>query len=95
MGCRHSSLPDPLLKSHSLKFLTFEENTRKPYNDNLCLFRALALHLHWKKRLEAETSKLLNLFLEKTGGIDPAYFRGACMEDIAALEDTVQADIFL
>ena len=32
---------------------------------------------------------------KKTSGTDPASFRGVCMEDIAAVEDFVQADIFL
>ena len=31
---------------------------------------------------------------EKTGGIDTANLRGVCMEDIAAVEDIVQAGIF-
>ena len=46
MGCKDAVLPEPLLKNGSINCLTFEENTRQPYNDNLCLFRALALHLH-------------------------------------------------
>ena len=95
MICKDTVLPDPLLKTLSLKCLTFEESTRKPYNDNLCLFRALALHLHGNERLEEETSKLFNRFLEKTGGTDPANFRGVCKEDIAPVEDIVQAEFFL
>ena len=52
MGCKNAVLPEPLLKSHTINCLTFEENTRQPYNDNLCLFRALALHLHGNQQLE-------------------------------------------
>ena len=40
MGCKDTVLPEPLLKNHSVNCLTFERNTRQPYNDNLCLFRA-------------------------------------------------------
>ena len=65
MGCKNAVLPKPLLKNHTINCLTFEESTRKPYNDNLCLFRALALHLHATQRLEEETSKLFNLFIKK------------------------------
>ena len=65
MGCRDAVLPDPLLKNHSVNCLTFEQNTRQPYNDNLCLFRALALHLHGNEKLEEETCKLFNCYLEK------------------------------
>ena len=53
------------------------------------------MHLHGNERLESETSELFNLFLEKTGGTGPANFRGVCMEDIAIVEDIIQADIFL
>ena len=45
MGCKDSVLPQPLLKNQNVNCLTFEKNTRKPYKDNLCLFRAVALHL--------------------------------------------------
>ena len=65
MGCKNAVLPEPLLKNHSINGLTYEENTRQPYSDNLCLFRALALHLHGTQRLEEETSKLFNLFINK------------------------------
>ena len=60
MGCKNAVLTETLLKNHTIKCLTFEENTRQPYNDNLCLFRALALHLNGTQRLEEETSKLFN-----------------------------------
>ena len=55
IGCKNAVLPEPLLKSHTINCLTFEENSGQPYNDNLCLFRALALHLHGTQRLEEET----------------------------------------
>ena len=58
MGCKDTVLPEPFLENHNVSCLTFERNTRQPYNYNLCLFRALALHLHGKERLEEATSKL-------------------------------------
>ena len=95
MGCIDTLLQDPLLKIHSVKCSTIEENTRSPYSDILYVFRTLAIHLHGNDRLEEETSKLLNLFLEKSVWTDPANFQCVCMEEIAAVEDIVQADIFL
>ena len=41
MGCKDAVSPEPLLKNRIVNCLTFEQNTRQPYNDNLCLFRAL------------------------------------------------------
>ena len=46
MGCRKAVLPEPLIKNHTINYLTFEERTTQPYTDNLCLFQALAFHLH-------------------------------------------------
>ena len=63
MGRKNAVLPEPLLRNGTVNCLTFEENTRQPYNDNLCLFRALALHMHGNQRLEEETSKIFNLFI--------------------------------
>ena len=70
MGCKDAVLPESLLKNHTVICLTFEKNTRKPCNDNLCLFRALALHLHGNERLEEETSKVFNLFLVNSTNLD-------------------------
>ena len=72
-----------------------KKNTRKPYNDNLCLFRALALHLHGNESLEEETSKLINLFLVNSTNPDPSKFQGVCMDDIPSLEDIVSINIFI
>ena len=60
MGWKNAVLPEPLLRNGTINCLTFEENTRQPYNNNLCLFRALAIHMHGSQRLEEKTSKLFN-----------------------------------
>ena len=49
MGCEDTVLPEPLLRNCNVKSLTFERNTLQPYNENLFLFKALALQLHVKK----------------------------------------------
>ena len=65
MGCKDTVLPETILKNHNVNCLTFERNTIQHYNDNLCLFRALALHLHVNEKLE-ETLKFFNRFLNKS-----------------------------
>ena len=37
MGCKDVVLPESLLKNHTVNCLTYEQNTKKPYKDNLCL----------------------------------------------------------
>ena len=95
MGCKDFVLPEPLLKNQNVNCLTYEQNTKKPYKDNLCLFRALALHLHGIERLENETSKIFKLFLNNCGEADPSKFQGVHMTDIPKVEDMLQLNIFL
>ena len=95
MGCKKAVLRAPLLRNHTINCLTYEENTRQPYNDNLCLFRALALHLHGTQRLEEETSKLFNLFINKMDGLSPNQFQGVHMNDIPTVEDLPALNILL
>ena len=75
--------------------LTFERNTRQPYKDNLCLFRALALHLHGNEKLMEETSKNFNLFLNNCGERDPTKFQGVHMTDISKVEELLHLNNFL
>ena len=95
MGCKDTVLPEPLLKNHNVNCLPFERNTRQPYNDNLCLFRALSLHLHGNEKLEEETSKIFNLFLNNCGEGDPSKFQGVHMTDNPKVEEMLHLNISL
>ena len=95
MVCKETVLPEPLLKNHIVNCLTFERNTSQPYNYNLCFFRAVALHLFGNERLEEETSKIFNLFLNNCGKGDPSNFHGVHMTDNPKVEEMLQLNIFL
>ena len=95
MRCKDAVVPESLLRNRSINCLTYEQNNKKPYKDNLCLFRALALHLHGNERPEEETSKLFNLFLVNSTNPDPSKFQGVCMDDISSAEDIVGLNIFI
>ena len=95
MGCKDAVLPEPLLRNPNVNCLTFEKNTVQPYNDNLCLFRALALHLHGNEKLEEETSKIFNLFLNNSEEGDVSKFQGVHLNDIPKVENLLQLNIFL
>ena len=88
-------LPEPLLRNCNVKCLTFERNSSQPHNDNLCLFRAVFLHLFGNERLEEETSKIFNFFLKNCGERDPSKCPGVHMTDIPKVEDLLQLNIFL
>ena len=95
MGCKDTLLPEPLLRNCNVNCVTFERTSSTPYNDNLCLFRAVALHLFGNERLEEETSKKFNLFLNNCGEGDPSKFQGVHMTDVPKVEDLMQLNIFL
>ena len=95
MGSKEAVLPESLLKNHNVNCLAFERNTRLPYNDNLCLFRALSLHLHSNERLEEETSKIFNQFLNNSEEGDLSEFQGVHLNDFPEVEDLFQLNIFL
>ena len=95
MGFKDTFLPEPLLRNCNVSCLNFERNTRQPYNDNLCLFRALALHLLGHEKLEEETSKVFNLFLNTSEEGDVSKFQDVHLNDIPNVEDLLQLNIFL
>ena len=95
MECQNAVLPKPLLKNHTINCLTFEENTRQPSNDNLCLFCALALHMQGNKRLEEETSNLFTLFIRKMDGLSADQFQGVQMNETLTVEDLLTLNILL
>ena len=95
MGYNDSVLPQPILKNQNVNCLIYEQNTKKPYKDNLCLLRAFALQLQGKERLEEETSKIFKLFLNTCGEADPSKFQGVHMTDIQKVEEMLQLNIFL
>ena len=95
MGHKDTVLPETLLKYHNVNCLTFERNTLQPYNDNLCLLRAIPLHLHDNKKLEEETSKNFNRFLKNSEEGDVSKFQGVQLNDIPKVEDLLQLNIFV
>ena len=95
MGCQDVVLPESLLRNPSINCLTYEQNTKTTYKDNLCFFRALALHLHGNERLEEETSKLFGLFLVNSTKLDPSKFQGVRMDDFPSVEGIVVITIFI
>ena len=63
MVCNDAVLPESLLKHHTFNCLTYELNIKKPYNDNLCIFKALALHLLGNERHSKKKHQSYSIFL--------------------------------
>ena len=95
MSCKDAVLAESLLKNHTVNCLAYEQNTKKSYKDNVCLFRALALHLLGNERLAEETSNLFNLLLINGTNPHASKFQGVCMDDIPSVEDIVGINTFI
>ena len=95
VGCKNVVLPEPLLRNGTINCLRYEENTRKPYNDNLCLFQTLALYLHGTQRLEEKPWNLINFFINKIDGLSPNQFQGAHLNNFPTVEDLLTPNILL
>ena len=94
MGCPVSLIPEKLLRNYHVFCFVSDQNTKQPYNDTLCLFRAIAVHLHGTTNLETSTSKIFNDFLEKSG-CDPKQICGVSMDNLPIVEDVVEKNIFI
>ena len=62
MGCNDAVLPESSSKNCNFNILTFRQNTKQPYNENLCLFQAFALPLPKIPKLEEKISKFFKFF---------------------------------
>ena len=83
-----------LLKNHTGNCLTYEENKRQPYTDNLSRCRALAPRLHGNQRLE-ETSKIFNFYMNKMDRLSPRQFHGVHLNEVPIVEDLPLVNILL
>ena len=95
MGCNNAVLTEPLLENQTINCLIFEEYKRQQYNDNLCLFRALALHLHGNQRLKEKTLNFFKLFIKKMDGVSADQFQGVHINGIHFVEDLLTLNILL
>ena len=95
MDCKDTVLPEPLLRNHNVNCLLSELNRRQLYNDNLCLFRALALHFHGNEKLEEETPIIINFFLNNSEEGDVSKFQAVHLSEDPKVEDLLQLNIFL
>ena len=62
VGCPDSVIPEPLLRNNHVNCLIWNQDIKQPHNDNLCLFRALAVQLHGTTGLDTSTSRSLTIF---------------------------------
>ena len=79
-------LPDYISNHFALTQLINNPNTKRPFDDNLCLFRCLARHKGFKwDRLERPALELFQTFLQDKG-LKVKHCRGVSLDDLAYSE---------
>ena len=85
-----SVIPEPFLRKNLDNCFASNQDTITTLQKNLCLFRALAVHLQGLTNLETFTSKSFNDFLEKSG-CDLEQFRGVLKDNLPIVEDVEES----
>ena len=91
LGCIQQSIPPSLLRNPLVKYFV-SDCELKPYQDNLCMFRALAYEINGSVDLQQNTEKLTQMFLSATRK-DGKSFPGVHEDDIPILEDLTDRSI--
>ena len=92
IGGREVELPKYIRENRTIITLTSDPNNKgKPYNDNLCFFRCLALHQGYAyNRLEKKTKELYQQYAPNN---DFKKFEGVKMSDLYGLEESFKTNI--
>ena len=93
MGCTDSPLPEPLLRNPEVNCLLSNGHDEQ-YNDNLCLFRAIAIHLFGSVDVELQAIKIFHNFVTASG-CDPENFTGVSFDQIPIIEEQITQNIFI
>ena len=93
MGCTDSPLPEPLLRNPEVNCL-LSNGHDVPYNHNLCLFRAIAIHLFRSVDVQLQANKIFHNFVTASG-CDPDNFTGVSFDQIPIIEELIKQNIFI
>ena len=91
LGSIEQLISSALVKNPIVKCFV-SDGEKKPYQDNLCMFRALAYELHGSNELQQNTLELMQMFLSATRR-DGETFPGIHEDDIPVLEALVDRNI--
>ena len=90
IGCVGVTLPTYVKNNKAIVGLVKDHHRNATYNDNLCLFRCLALHKGWDvRRLEATVSTLYAKYSHK----DVHDFTGMTIDDLSKIEATFGVNV--
>ncbi|XP_072031519.1 uncharacterized protein [Amphiura filiformis] len=87
-----SYLPDYILQNRAVVSLMINNNTKKPYKDNLCLFRCMALYKGYHQYVLEKQTKALFKEYSKQSSQD---FKGIKIDQLHEVEDVFGVNIMV
>ena len=89
---RGKRLPHYIVENRGIVPLDHDKSSKKPYNDNLCFFRALVLHngCH-TKNFERDTQHCFERYRQNV--LEKKKFSGVKLEDLLALDSLFEVNI--
>lgn len=94
LGCKNTDIPIFIQQSRAVRTLLYNKLSKKPFDDNLCMFRAIATHKsdRWEG-VEILTAELFEKFLHAVGDCEKRNFRGVKQNEITLLENITDTNI--
>ena len=93
MGCTDSPLPEPLLRNLEVNCLV-SNGHNEPYNNTLCLFRAVAIHLFGSVDVELHATEIFHNFITAIR-CDLESFTGVSSDQIPIIEELIKQNNFI
>ena len=93
MGCTDSPPLEPLLRNPEVNCLLSNGHDELK-NDNLCLLRAIAIHLFGSVDVELQAIKIFYNFVTASG-CDPENFTGVSFDQTPIIEEQIKQKIFI
>ena len=101
LGCIKVSIPAYILHHNRINCLLSNRQTKEQYSDNLCMFRAVAMHkltssssVDFAGGIETMVQQFLSRYLNETG-VESRYFKGVPDKNIDTLEKICEVDILM
>ena len=92
MCCTDSPLLEQLLRNPEVNYL-LSNGHDESYNDNLCFFRATAIHLFGSVDVELKAIKIFHNFVTEVG-CHPKNFTGVSFDQILMIEELIKQNNF-
>ena len=95
IGSKIVELPDYITKNRAITGLAKDKYSKYEYQDNLCFFRALAIHQGVPKERNLQIANAVQHLLSLVTNEDPSTFEGVQLQDLPDMEVKFELNIMV